>query len=308
VKEGAVAFKLFMADQVGGLNVEDDNAILDAFRIVSKFNTLVAVHAEDKTTLRKAEEKLKRAKRDDIKAFLEAHSEDVETKAVKRILNIVKQTNTHVRFCHISTKGGLNAIINGKKSGLPVVCETTPHHLLLSVDDFEHAETLALTVPPLRQKNNVLALWRAIKNGWVDIFASDHAPHTIEEKRAANVWAVKVGIPNLETMLPLFLTEAKRGRLSIGDIVKFMAEKPSELFQLKGKGFLKKGNEADLTVIDLNGKYKIDAAKFCSKAKYSPFDQWRVEGKPVKTFVNGRLIMDEGEIVAKPSSGKVIRR
>lgn len=308
VKEGAVAFKLFMANQVGELNIEDDNAILEAFRILSKLKTLAAVHAEDRLTLRRNEEKLKRAKRHDIEAFLMAHSENVETKAIKRILNIVKQTQTHVHFCHMSTKNGLNMVIDGKKSGLPITCEATPHHLLLSVEDFRRKGTLALTMPPLRQKHHVTALWRAIKEGWIDIFSSDHAPHAVEEKSAENIWAVKVGIPNLETTLPLLLREVKCGCLSIGNIVRLMAEKPAELFKLKGKGFLKKGNDADLTVVDLKRKHKIDATKFYSKAKYSPFDQWIVEGKPVKTFVNGTLIMDEGEIVAKAGCGKIIRR
>ncbi|NWG11781.1 dihydroorotase family protein [Candidatus Bathyarchaeota archaeon] len=308
VKEGALGFKLFMAEQIGGLNIEDDNAILEAFKIVSKLKASVAVHAEDRTMLKEAEQKLKRASRNDIEAFLEAHSENVEAQAVKRILNIITQTNTHVHFCHMSTQNGLEAVISGKKSGLSVTCETTPHHLLLSTEDFGRAGTLALTMPPIRQKRHVSALWDAIKNGWVDIIASDHAPHTLEEKKAKNIWNVKVGIPNLEIMLPLLLTEVKRGRLSIGDITTLMVENPARLFKLEGKGFLKEGNDADLTVIDLNSKYKIDASEFHSKAKYSPFDRQIVEGKPVKTLVNGKLVMDNGEIVSKTGSGKVIRR
>jgi len=112
----------------------------------------------------------------------------------------------------------------------------------------------------------------------------------------------------LETTLPLLLTEVNRGRLSIADIVRLMSEKPAEIFRLRGRGWLEEGNNADLVVVDLDRKYRIDTSKFHSKAKYSPFDGWNVEGKPVKTFVNGRLVMDEGEIVAKPGSGGIIRR
>jgi dihydroorotase len=86
-----------------------------------------------------------------------------------------------------------------------------------------------------------------------------------------------------------------------------MAEKPAEIFNLNGRGYLKEGNSADITVVDLSRKFKIDASKFHSKAKYSPFDRWIVQGKPVKTFVNGRLIMDEGEIVANAGSGNILR-
>jgi len=308
VEEGAMAFKLFMTEQVGGLDIDDNHALLEAFKIVRGLKVSVAVHAEDKATLKETEDEAKRANSNDIEAFLKVHSESAEAKAVKRLLNIVEQTNVHMHFCHISTEEGLEAVIDGKKSRMPITCEATPHHLLLSVDDLKRIGTLALTVPPVREKHDTEALWDGIKKGWIDILASDHAPHSSKEKKAKVVWDVKVGIPNLETTLPLMLTEVKRGRLSIADVVRLMAEKPAEIFKLKSRGCLKEGNNADLTVVDLNRKYKIEASKFHSKAKYSPFDQWTIEGKPVKTFVNGQLIMDEGEIVAKAGSGKIIRR
>lgn len=308
VEKGAVAFKLFMVEQVGGLNIDDGCTLSEAFKIVSELNVPVAVHAEDKTALKRVEDKLKRANCNDVEAFLKAHSESVEEEAVKRLLSIVKQTNVRVHFCHISTEKGLRAIIDGKKLGLLITCEATPHHLLLSADDLRRIGTLALTMPPVREKQHATVLWDGVKNSWIDILASDHAPHTLEEKRAEVVWDVKVGIPNLEVTLPLLLTEMKRRRLPIADLVRLMSEKPAEIFKLKGRGCLKEGNKADLTVVDLDRKYRIDASKFHSKAKYSPFDGWTGEGKPVKTFVNGQLIMDDEEIVANAGSGEIIRR
>jgi dihydroorotase len=307
VRGGAVAFKLFMAEQIGGLNIDADNALLEAFKIIAGLKVFVAVHAEDRTTLKRVEEDFKRANRNDIDAFLEAHSERVEVKAVKRLLSIAEQTRTHTHFCHVSTENGLKAIIDGKKSENSVTCEATPHHLLLSVDDLRRIGTPALTMPPVREKRHATALLDGIKNGWIDIVASDHAPHASEEKKGNAVWDVKVGIPGLETTLPLLLTEVKRGRLSMGDVVRLMSENPAKIFELKDRGLLKEGNMADLTVVDLDIRYRIDASRFLSKAKYSPFDRWTVEGKPAKTFVRGQLIMDEGEIVAKPGSGEVIR-
>ena len=306
--EGAVAFKLFMAEQVGGLNIDDDYALSEAFKIANRLKILVAVHAEDKSTLKRAEGECRRAHRNDVEALLKAHSEGAEVKAVKRLLNIVKQTSTHVHFCHVSTQSGLKAVIDGKKSKMPITCEATPHHLLLSAEELRRIGTLALTTPPVREKKHITALWNGIKNGWIDILASDHAPHTLDEKKAEVIWDVKVGIPGLETTFPLLLTEVKRGRLSIADLVKLMSEKPAEIFKLKGKGCLKEGNNADLVVVNLGIKHKIDASKFHSKAKYSPFDHRIVEGKPIKTFVRGQLIMDYGEIVAKAGSGEIIRR
>jgi dihydroorotase len=307
VEEGAIAFKLFMAEQVGGLDPDDDSALMEALKIVSGLKVPVAVHAEDKTALKAAVEKLKLARRDDVEAFLEAHTDDVELKAVKRMVKASEQTNMRVHFCHVSAENGLQAIVEAKKAKIPVTCETTPHNLLLSADDLRRIGTLALTMPPVRDKDSMEALWKGVRNGWIDSIGSDHAPHALGEK-AGSVWNVKVGIPGLETTLPLLLTEVKRGRLSIGDVVRLMAEKPAEIYGLNGKGSLSAGNKADLTIIDLNKKYKIDASSFKSKAKYSPFDGWLVVGKPAKTFINGVLVFDDSEIVASAGVGEIVRR
>ena len=308
VGEGAVGFKLFAAEQVGGVDISDDKAILEAFKHVSRLNSLTAVHAEDEATLKRAQNELMRIGRNNIQAFLKAHSEDVETKAVKRLLNISKQAKMHLHLCHLSTETGLEAVTDAKEAGSAVTCETTPHHLLLSVEDLRRIGTLAVTMPPVREKRHLDALWKGVRNGSIDILASDHAPHTLKEKERESVWDVKVGIPGLETTLPLLLTEVHRHRLSIGDMVRLMSERPAEIFRLSGKGHLKEGNDADLTIVDLGSKYRIDASEFHSKAKYSPFDGRAVEGKPVKTLVNGKLVMDDGEIVGRAGNGAIIRR
>ncbi|MBS7632937.1 dihydroorotase family protein [Candidatus Bathyarchaeota archaeon] len=307
VNQGAVAFKLFMGEQIGGLNIDDDEALIRAFETVRMAEVPVAVHAEDKTLLLDTANRLKSNNKNDIDAFLQAHSESVEETAVKRVLEIINQTRNHLHFCHVSTRKALKAVAEAKREGLPVTCEVTPHHLLLSVVDLKRLGALAVTVPPVREKPNVAALWTGIRRGFVDIVASDHAPHSPSEKTGENVWSVKAGIVGLETLLPLLLTEVKRGLLLIADVARLLAEKPAEIFGLKDKGVLKLGNCADLTVVDLKRKYRIDASKFFSKAKYSPFHGRLVEGKAVKTFVGGRLVFDEGAIVADAGCGKIIR-
>ncbi len=306
--QGAVGFKLFMACQVGGLNLDDDNALQKAFRKVGELGVPVAVHAEDKALLMANEERLKRANRHGVAAFLRAHSEHVELKAIERLLKINAQTDAQLHFCHITTEEGLSTVIEAKKSGRNVTCEVTPQHLLLSNTDFEHYGLMLTMMPPLRSKSHIEALWKGISDGWVDILGSDHAPHALNEKSASSVWDVKVGIPGLETTLPLMLTMVRKNRISLAHVIRLLSEKPAEIFNLKDRGRLELGQKADLTVVDFNWKFKIDASKFQSKAKYSPFDGWEVQGRPVKTFVNGVLIMDEQEIVAKPGSGEVIRR
>ena len=308
VSEGAVGFKLFMGCQIGGLNIDDDQELADAFKKVVEVNVPLAVHAEDKALLTKNEEKLRQAKKSSVAAFQEAHSEAVELKAIERLLKISAQTDVRLHFCHVSTEKGLNAIIEAKKSGRKVTCEVTPNHLLLSTGDLEHYGQLLIMAPPLRSENHVEALWKGLEAGWVDALGSDHAPHALSEKSASSVWDVKVGVPGLETTLPLILTLVKKNRLSLAQAVQLLAEKPAEIYGLNDRGRLEQGKNADLSVVDFNCKFRIDASKFKSKAKYSPYDGWEVQGKPVKTFVNGLLVFDEGEIVAKAGSGSIVRR
>ena len=162
--------------------------------------------------------------------------------------------------------------------------------------------------PPLRDKTHLEALWKGIEAGTVDAIGSDHAPHTKEEKSASSVWEVKVGVPGLETTLPLLMTQIKKNRLTLSQAVHLLAEKPAEIYGLNDRGRLEQGKNADLTVVDFNRQFKIDTSKFKSKAKFSPYDGWDVQGKVVKTIVNGHLVFDEGEIVAKGGSGFIFRR
>jgi dihydroorotase-like cyclic amidohydrolase len=153
----------------------------------------------------------------------------------------------------------------------------------------------------------VNALWSALKQGLIDTLGSDHAPHTMEEKQGESIWEVKPGIAGLETTLPLLLTQVDKGRLTMAELVQLTSKNPAEIFHLSARGTLNEGCHADLVVVDVKREYKIDASRFHSEARFSPFDGWKVKGKPVKTFVNGSLVMDEGEIVAKPGTGQIIR-
>jgi len=268
----------------------------------------VAVHAEDKDLLIKNEDKLKNNKKNSTAAFQAAHSEEVELRAIERLLRISASTDVKLHFCHVTTEKGLNAISEAKKSKQKVTCEVTPNHLSLSTVELERNGQMLIMAPPLRDKSHVEALWKGLETGSVDALGSDHAPHTLSEKSASSVWDVKVGVPGLETTLPLMLTQVKKNQVSLNQLVQLLAEKPAEIYGLKDRGYLEPELNADLTVVDFNQKFKIDASKFKSKAKYSPYDGWEVSGKPVKTYVNGLLVFEDGEIVAKAGRGSIIRR
>jgi dihydroorotase len=307
-KAGAVGFKVYLSSRIGGIDVDDDEVLVAAFREAAEKGVPVAVHAEDRKIIEEQKREMETAKRNDTEAYVKAHPPEAEVQSIQRIIQLVKKSGVQVHFCHISSALGLNAVLMAKKAGLPVTCEVTPHNLFLSSEQYRRSGIFALTDPPLRTQEDVSALWSALKRGFIDVIASDHAPHAFEEKNVDSVWEAKPGVPGLETTLSLLLTRVNEGRLSLVELVRLTAEEPAKIFHLSERGCLEEGNWADLVVVDMKREYEIDSSCFLSKAKYSPFDGMRVKGKAVKTFVNGRLVMDEGLIVAEAGVGEVVSR
>jgi dihydroorotase (multifunctional complex type) len=305
--EGAIGFKLFMGEQIGGLNIDDDQDLREGVKTAGEADAIVAVHAEDKNEITLNKQKLKQSKQD-IRDFLLTHTEQAEVQAMKRVLKAIEGSNVHLHFCHVTSAQGLETIKEAKNLGKKVTCEVTPNHLMLTSADATQYGMMAVMLPPLRDKTHQEALLKGVNQGVIDIIGSDHAPHTIEEKSASIVWEVKAGTPGLETTLPLMLTMVKKNWLTFQQLVELLAEKPAEIYGLSSKGKLEHGKDADLTVIDYKRHWTIAASKFKSKAKFSLYNGWEVVGKPVKTFVNGTLVMDENEIIVNPGSGKIIRK
>ncbi len=307
VREGAVGFKLFLLEQIGGVNIDDDDALENAFRTVAEANVPIAVHAEDKSTVEKAKKKLQETDRNDLKAFSDAHPTSAEMEAIQRVAGLAKVSGSHVHICHVTSKEALHAIQEARIAKAKITCEVTPHHLLLTTKILRRLGNVALMLPPLRAEADTEALWRALRQGLIETIASDHAPHSKDEKTGESIWTIKPGIAGIETLLPLMLTEIHRGRLQVADLVRLTCENPAWIFNLRNRGKLGEGCPADIVVVDVDREGRIDASEFKSKAKFSPFDGRKILGKPVKTFVNGQLVMDEGQIVAEPGTGRIVR-
>jgi len=303
VRNGAIAFKVYLYHPVTELDVYQDDVLLNAFEQAKGLNRVVAVHAEEGNVIQRMEEGFLKSGKTSLDHFLKAHSVDREVNAVKRVLRLAKQVGLQPHISHLSAARSA-ALLRSFKPHM--TCEATPHHLLLTTSDLHAQEGKALTNPPLRSRFDASKLWQAVNSGVIDILVSDHAPHSLEEKRGENVWKISPGFPGLETMLPLLLSQVNRGRMTWNRLIQMLATKPAEIFGLD-RGSLQVGGVADLVIVDMDREYKFDSSRFHSKAKYSPFDGWKVKGKPIKTFVNGQLVMEEGEIVAKPGVGRIMR-
>ena len=212
---------------------------------------------------------------------------------VGRDILLAEQTGVHYHVCHISAKESVRLVRDGKRAGVNVTCEVTPHHLLLCDEDIpENLDTNWKMNPPLRSREDRAALIAGLKDGTIDMIATDHAPHAADEK-AAGLARAPFGIVGLETAFPLLYTHlVETGELSLKQLVDLMTIKPAQAFGLP-YGRLEVGATADLTVIDLETERKVDPETFASKGRNTPFAGWVCKGWPILTMVEGRVVYQE---------------
>ncbi len=215
-------------------------------------------------------------------------SEAEEIMAIRDIL-LARRTGGHIHLCHMSTRGSVDLIRWGKERGINVTAEVCPHHLSLTEAAVEGYDTNAKMNPPLRTEDDVIAMREAVKDGTIDVIATDHAPHHYDEKEREFADAPN-GIVGLETALAVNLTWlVKPGIIDVGQLVDKMAVAPARIFHLPG-GTLRKGSPADITVFDPTAEWTVEPSKFRSKGRNSPYAGMTLTGRVHYTLVDGRII------------------
>ncbi len=212
---------------------------------------------------------------------------EAEVVMIKRDIELARLTGGRLHIAHVSTAEGVRAVRDAKKEGLPVTAETCPHYFTLTEDAVRGYKTRAKVNPPLRTDKDIEAIKEGLSDGTIDVIATDHAPHHRDEKicefdRAA------FGISGLETALSLGLTLVRDGVLSLSGLVEKMSLNPARISDIR-KGTLKAGEDADITIIDLNKKWKVEPERFASKGKNTPFEGFILEGLPVITICKGKI-------------------
>jgi dihydroorotase len=297
VELGAFAFKLYLNKALQTFDSSNQTQLREAMHAARECNTLVTVHAEDGAAIKAVRERSMAAGKTGIRDFLGAHKPEMETSAVKTILGISRSLGTRVHICHITTPAAVRLVRRTQNA----TCEATAHHLLLNESVFRKQRTLAICVPPIRNESVRRGLWRLFSSSQVDILASDHAPHTLEEKVKDNAWEAASGVPGLETSLPLLFTQVSRGRLTLRRLIAATSALPARIFGIRNKGSLREGFDADIVLVDPKARFRIDPSAFLSKAKYSPFGGMRCIGKAAYTIVNGTVVAEGGRIVGPPA-------
>lgn len=272
-----------------GVGVQEAGMMYEAMQDAAKINMPVVAHCEDNTLIYGGA--LHEGKRNK-ELGLPGIPSIAESVHIARDVLLAEAAGAHYHVCHVSTKESVRVIRDAKKAGIHVTGEVSPHHLLLCENDIPGNDADWKMNPPLRGEEDLQALREGLLDGTLDFIATDHAPHTAEEK-AVGVEKAPFGITGLETAFPLLYTNfVKPGHWTMKQLIDWMTKKPAEVFNLPF-GTLAVGEEADLVLIDLNKEQEIDRTTFVSKGKNTPFDSWACAGWPVKTIFGGEVVWED---------------
>lgn len=273
-------FKIYLYE------IESDEQLKEKTNLIEDTGKLILVHAEDKNFIKDGKPK-------NLSEYCAARPNECEFSAIQKILESDK--NLKIHLCHVSAKESVDLLKNAK-----VTSEVTPHHLMLNSSSTLGA--LGKVNPPLRTSEDSKALWNALKNGVIDIVASDHAPHTLNEKKDFS--EALPGVPGVETTFPLLLYNMKKEVISLSKTLEVFCEKPAEIFGLK-KGKFQPGYDADFIVVDLKQERRIKAESLHSKCMWTPFENFMAIF-PSYTFVRGIPVIEEFEFVGERGFGEFV--
>ena len=281
-----------------GRGVQSDSLMRQAMLEAKRLNKLIVAHCEDNTLLRGG------YIHDGSYARLHGHRgicSESEWGQIRRDLALVRETGCAYHVCHVSTKESVALLRRAKAEGLDVTCETAPHYLLLDESMLQEDGRFKMN-PPLREKADREALLEAVQDGTIDMIATDHAPHSAEEK-GRGLAGSAMGIVGLETAFPLLYTYlVKPGILSFPRLMELLHSAPSRRFGIPERPT--EGENASFTVFDPHTPYTIDPASFLSKGRATPFAGWQVQGRCVLTVSDGRIAWSDGTLL--PQGGDTL--
>ncbi|KMK77141.1 dihydroorotase [Alkalihalobacillus pseudalcaliphilus] len=272
-----------------GVGVQSADKMLQAMTRAAELDMAIVAHCEENTLIHNGAVHEGEFSKSHGLAGIPSVCESVH---IARDVLLAEAAGAHYHVCHISTKESVRVVRDAKRAGIHVTAEVTPHHLLLNDANIPGLDTNYKMNPPLRGKEDQAALLEGLLDGTIDFIATDHAPHTAEEK-ALPIEKAPFGIVGLETAFPLLYTNfVQTGKWSLKQLVDWFTLLPAKTFRLN-KGSLKEGAMADLTVIDLKLEEKIENESFVSKGKNTPFNGWNCQGWPIYTFVSGQKVWEK---------------
>jgi allantoinase len=299
-ERGVVGFKAFMCDSgLPEFPRADDRTLFDGLREAARLDLPVAVHAE-------SQELTRAIGQGSVRDFLESRPLIAELEAIHRATLLAGEADAKLHIVHVSSGRGVALAAEARAKGVDVSIETCPHYLFFTEEDMERLGAIAKCAPPLRAKAQQNELWEKVLNGVVDIVASDHSPAPPEMKSGdfAKAWG---GIAGVQSTLAVLLDRGYHGRaLPLERIASLMAGEPARRFRIAAKGQIVPGADADLTLVDLSGSFKLEARDLLQLHRLSPYLGSCFRGSVTRTIRRGETIFAEGKITAQ-GRGKLVR-
>ncbi|MEY8751329.1 dihydroorotase [Alkalicoccobacillus gibsonii] len=275
-----------------GVGVQSAGMMLEAMKRAAAVDMAIVAHCEDNTLIQNGsvhEGNFSKAQ------GINGIPSVCESVHIARDVLLAEAAGAHYHVCHISTKESVRVVRDAKRAGIRVTAEVTPHHLLLCEDDIPGLDTNFKMNPPLRGREDHAALIEGLLDGTIDFIATDHAPHTEEEKNVP-IERAPFGIVGLETAFPLLYTEfVQKDRMTLKQLVDWLTIIPAKTFGLDA-GTLEAGAKADVTIVNLQQTEPIQKQHFASKGKNTPFEGWNCAGWSVQTFVDGKLVWEKEKV------------
>jgi dihydroorotase len=294
---GVCGVKAFLGSSTGTLLLDHEDAILAALRGGAR---RMAVHSEDEARLR---ERKPYAVKGDVRTHPDWRDVETARASTERVLRLARAAGRRLHVLHVTTADELPLLAEARDLA---TVETTPQHLTLAAPEcYERIGTLAQMNPPIREASHREALWKAVRDGLVDVIGSDHAPHTREEK--AKVYPESPsGMTGVQTLVTILLDHVNAGRLTLERFVDLTSAGAARIFGIAGKGRIALGYDADFTVVDLKAKKAIENSWIASKCGWTPFDGMETTGWPVATIIRGISVMRDGALVSA-GQGRPVR-
>lgn len=313
--EGAIAYKIFMHraplgrdDEFIGICLTEDDQLYEALRLTKATGRRLVVHAESDSMLEAGIRRLQTAGRSDLLAHPESRPPVVEATAIARILTLAEDLDAPIHIAHVSSAQALSVVRRFRRDGVDVTAETCPHYLLFDEADYLRHGPYAKINPPIRSQADQLALWGGLADGSLDLVTTDHSTFLPEEKERgwADIWRAPSGGPGVQCLVPMMLTAALGGRISLADAVRLIAGAPARLFGLADqKGAVAVGLDADLCLYDPQPASAMSLEQMHSRAR--TVDRLYLDrvfqGRVVATYSRGRCVFRDNTILAEAGSG-----
>ncbi|MCU4742686.1 allantoinase AllB [Natronoglomus mannanivorans] len=306
---GALGYKIFLGSTVGDVPPPTDGEILEAMGTIRATGKRLGFHEENGEIIDHYERQYREEGRNE--PIDHAHSRPViaEREAIERMITFAEETGAKIHMYHVSSGSGAEAVARGKDRGVDVTAETTPHYLWFTEEVMREKGNVARIQPPIRDEHEQARLWDALEDGTIDCIATDHAPHTDEEKLVddpfGNTWDAISGFVGLETEVPVMLSFVAKGRLSMEEWVYRHSTRPAQVWGMyPQKGSLQVGTDADFTVVDPDREWTLeDRHDLHSKSTATPFEGESFTGKATATVVRGEIVYEDGEVVGESGYG-----